>query len=790
MVSPQRVQLRAFDPALAEELAQQLQLTPILGQLLAQRQLGDPEAARSFLYDEASQVCADPFLLADMDKAVVEVQACIDEGRKIFIHGDYDVDGVCSTVILVEGLQALGAQLEHHVPDRFSEGYGVSITAVEGAAQRGCTLLLTCDCGSSSWAAVARAKELGMRVVVTDHHSLPAEWPQADALVNPQRRDCQYPFKSLCGAALAYKLLCALQQKQAQPWPTHFLDLVALATIADVMPLLGENRAVVRTGLRQLAQLERPGLRALAQVAGVEKGPWGSFAVGFGLGPRINAAGRLEHARLAVDLLLCQDTEQAHQKATYLDHLNLRRRDLELSMRTQVEERLESDPSLLELGVVVESGTDWHQGVVGITASRVVDRYGLPAFIMGQVGEVCKGSARAPENVPLFEAMQQCADVFIKFGGHARAAGFTVAADRVDEMRVRLSAAIAKLRQGLAPIHVDLELNLHQANLDLAQQLKRLEPLGEGNRTPVFLARRVRLEHPKIIGKSQEHMRLRLIQGACERKAVAFRMADQRSQILEKQLHYDVLFELEEEVWEGHSSASLRIQALLEPEPQVFSLLRGQPQWRPHQGRPVVVDARAVTSRRGYVEALCQQGIRPLVVVRGPAQRQKVADALSGVEISLYEHLPTGYEDLVLVYPPACGSHLQLPVLQQATRLHILFGSQELLQEAKHWLDRPGLECIWKALTQHARQGRLEHDSIEKEIRPRISGLDRALEVFEELELVERKPEGWLLRPSQGRRLEDSRRYQEICRGRENYMQMVHRFADRHLRLEESLAAQ
>lgn len=795
MLDPHRVRLQAAGPAATDTLVQGLGCSPVLATLLSQRGLTSLEYAQAFLYDEAAQVCADPFLMADLPLGVSLIEAAIRAGEVIFIHGDYDVDGVCSTVVLVEGLRDLGARVEHHVPDRFSEGYGVSLQAVQAAADRGVGLLLTCDCGSSSHQAIELAQSRGMKVVVTDHHHLPPRLPTPEALINPQRQDCGYPFKPLCGTGIAYKLLCGIYQSRGLAWPTHFLDLVAVATIADVMPLLGENRALVRSGLQLLSRLQRPGLQALAQVAGLSEGPWGSFAVGFGLGPRLNAAGRLEHAGLAVQLLLSSSLEDARPRAAYLDKLNQRRRELEASMRRQVEERLEADPGRLDLGVVVESGDEWHQGVVGITASRVVDRYGLPAFIMGRVGDHCKGSARSPENVDLFQAMQRCADVFIKFGGHARAAGFTVAADRVEEMRQRLAQAVAEVRQGPAPYSVDLELDLKSANLDLARELRKLEPLGEGNRMPRFLARRVRLDRVKTMGDGEEHLRCRLVQGEVDRKAVAFRMGAERPQILEKQLYYDVIFELEEEVWEGTCSASLRIQALLEPDPLVLGVFRRQLASE-SLGSTRWLDGRNVHSRRAYIEALLEQSLLPFVVVHDEAQKSKVQQAIPDVRLQLgtYVDLQPGFADVVLLYPPPHPDGLRHPSLVEAQRIHVLFGGRELRQEMQRqsmlWLDRPRLESIWRSLVRHARQGPLEarhFASIEEDLKTPSLSLRQAVEVFEELQLLERTSDRFVLRSAPGRRLEESRRYQELCRGREQFLKLIDCFDDRHLRLEEQL---
>lgn len=797
MIDPDRLVLRPVAPELARLLSRELKISETLATLLVQRGLENAESARAFLYDEAAQVCADPFLFRDMALAVQHIERSIEAGELIFVHGDYDVDGVCSTVLFKEGLEALGARVETHVPDRFREGYGVSQPAVEAAAERGARLLLTCDCGSSSHSAIEAAHARGMRVVVTDHHSLPQNLPRPEAFINPQLSDCKYPFKPMCGAAIAYKVLCALHQARGLAWPTHFLDLVAVATIADVMPLVGENRGMVRTGLQMLSQLARPGLKALASVAGLEKGPWGSFAVGFGLGPRINAAGRLENASLAVELLLSQDPETCRKLANTLDQLNRQRRELESSMRYEVEDRLDENPALLDLGVVVEAGEDWHQGVVGITASRVVDRYGVPAFIMGRVGDLCKGSARAPENVSLFDAMQLCSDVFVKFGGHARAAGFTVEWDRVDEMRQRLSEAIARVRKGPAPVTVDLELDLHQANLGLAQQLQMLEPLGEGNRSPVFLARRVRLEQVKAMGESQEHLRFRLCQGAIQRKAVAFRLGGDRERILEKQLYYDVLFELEEEVWEGMRSPSLKVISLVQANPQLLQVFHSGQAARKNSGR--WLDGRNVLARRAYIEALSRAQGQVLVVVHDAQQQAKIQSELQSEQVKVvrYQELEQGFDQVVLLYPPSCLDELRHPALQQAESVHVLFSGREVRRQLQadfeRWLDRSCLEGIWRALIRHANQGRVEKSafsSIEEDIKPLPASphsLAHAVEVFEELQLVERTPDSWILRTSGGRRLEESQRYQEMCRGRERLMQFVRRFDERQLRLEDHL---
>lgn len=836
MLSPHRLRLKPLDPELGRRLAADLGVSETMGHLLAQRNLVDAAAAHSFLNDEAHHVSSDPMLFRDMAQAVSLLEHSLAEDHLIFIHGDYDVDGVCSTTLLTEGLEALGGRVEHHVPDRFSEGYGVSIQAVQSAAERGARLLLTCDCGSSSHAATEAARAAGMTVIITDHHHLPDTLPHADAHLNPQLPDCSYPFKPMCGTTVAYKLICALHAHRQLACPDHFLDLVAIATIADVMPLLGENRGLVRSGLRRLSLLERPGLRALAQVAQLEDGPWGSFAVGFGLGPRLNAAGRLEHASLAVKLLRAASLEEAQPLALHLDRLNRQRREIESAMRAEVERRLSEQPERWQGGVIVESGQEWHQGVVGITAGRVCERFGVPAFIMGQVGEVCKGSARAAENVHLFEAMQLCSDVFVKFGGHARAAGFTVAADRVDELRSRLTDAVRRVQQGDAPIRIDLEIDLQSANLALATQLQALEPLGEANRSPVFLARRVRLDSLRAMGKTGEHLRCRLVQGELHRKAVGFRLAPERDHILDNHLFYDVAFELEVETWEGQSYPSLKIQGFVEQDPHLNDVLLRRTRWHqedepvpfkshtdtealasmhqigpgpgPGTGLPrpsivesgapganqqLVVDGRSVFARRYYLEALRDAGCRPLAVVRDRNHRAKVAEKLGDLATVLaYDELPAAaeYRDVVLLHPPTDREKLEHPALRGARRLHVLFGQSEVRQElhiqSASCLDRPGLEAIWKTIRRHARNNRLDASrlsELEREVQQLRASLDSAVEVFEELQLVERSPQGWTLLAANGRRLEESGRYQELIRRREHLLRFFSAFEARPLQL-------
>ena len=808
MMRSERIFLKPLQKEAAQHIARALGVSPVLAALLWQRDICTPEEVAEF-FEPQLEGLHDPWLLRDMDLAVGHLLEAIEGGLPIFIHGDYDVDGACATTLLAEALPRLGAVVGHHVPDRFSEGYGVSVTAVEQAARDGYKLLLSADCGSSSLVAVRTARELGMTTIITDHHHLPAQLPEPDAFINPQRSDCAYPFKGLCGTAVAFKLICALFGRRGLDFPTEYLDLVAMATIADVVPLCGENRCLVHHGLQVLARLERPGLRALAEVSDLLEGPWGSFAVGFGLGPRLNAAGRLQHAKLAVALLMEQDLEKARTRAQELDALNRSRRNVEKCIRDAVESRFADNPERLKLGVIVEGGEDWHHGVVGITASRLVDKYAMPAFVMGRSGDIFKGSARSPENVDLFELMSLCSDVFLKFGGHERAAGFSIAVDRLDEMRERLAQALPSVRRGEAPLHVDYPLSLPQASLELARELTRLEPVGEGNRQPLFLAERVRLEQVKTMGKDHEHLRFLAVQNGIMRKAVAFRMGAEKELLQPSRLYYDIVYRLQEESYQGDTYVSLHIEALIEPPPALVSILSRQLPLsaRAHlsaEGGPDLVDARNILDRRAYLEGLNELVGPPLLVVETPAQAEKVRASVAHLQprIEYYHGLKTHGSDIVLLYPPSHLDWLSAPAVHSCERVHCLFGDRELAWEAQRqrlsWLDRSRLEAIWRVLVKHSRQGRLHQDSllvVERE----VSGLPAngesvraAVGVLEELGWLHWESEGEArflrFKTQGGRRLEESRRFAEQGRRRTTFERVHSVFLERKLRLWEASA--
>lgn len=495
-------------------------VSPLLAPLLLARGVDTPDKLHAFLHPSAQNLY-DPFLMPDMEKAYRMIQEAVGHGESIVIYGDYDCDGVCASVIVLEALKSLGAHAEIYIPSRKEEGYGLNTAAMRLLAERKHRLMITVDCGITAVEEIALAKSLGMNVILTDHHTLPDPLPAADAILHPQLGG--YPCSNLCGAGTAYKLACALSGKQILPT----LPLCALATVADMVPLLDENRTLAALGLAAMSDTSIIGLRALMRVSGIRGGEavTGQQA-GFQLAPRINACGRMETAQIALELLSTKDPARAAELADAADGLNARRKSLE----NQIQEQANAQASALDLcterAIVIE-GEGWEGGVVGLAAGRLAERYGYPTVILSRDGDVCVGSARSACGVDLYQALSACSDLFTRFGGHKQAAGLTLPAENVPEFRHRLSDAVARQLEGrtlMPETAYDGELRLSDITLDLIDSLRMLEPFGTGNPAPVFLLRDVEALTARAVGSEGAHLKLTLSQDTCMLDAIAFRM--------------------------------------------------------------------------------------------------------------------------------------------------------------------------------------------------------------------------------------------------------------------------
>ena len=550
-------------------LATELGIEPLAARVLVNRGLGEPAAAAAFLADGLAEL-PDPFLMKGMDLAVERLTRAVVGGEKVTLYGDYDVDGVCSTALLSLFLEAVGITPATYIPHRIEEGYGLNHRAVERIASDGTKVLVTLDCGIASVAEISKARALGLDVVVVDHHAVPPTLPPATAVLNPLQPGCGYPSRTLCAAGVAFNLIMGLRKglrlqghfaHRPEPALKPFLDLVALATVADVVPLVGANRVLVKHGLEMLGRATRPGVRALKEVAGMASGARvRTGQVGFLLGPRINAAGRLDDASRGLQLLRARSLEEARPLAAELDTANQERRKIEQLMVNEALAQAEGRPGVR--GFVLWGDT-WHPGVVGIVAARVVDRFHRPAVVIGVQGGVGKGSARSIEGFHLLEALEGCADHLRKFGGHHHAAGVTVDAERLPDFRRTFEALAAeRLREeDLEPrCRVDAEVDPSELSTRAVEALSVLAPFGAGNPEPAFVARSV-VACPRIVEnrKGGPH-HLKLILPASPRlDAIGFGMGTRAGEL---EGPVDLAFQASIDTWNGEERVSLKLRDL------------------------------------------------------------------------------------------------------------------------------------------------------------------------------------------------------------------------------------
>lgn len=546
---------------------------PWLSTLLRTRGMDTPEKAQRFLHPALEQLHP-PLMMQDMDRAVTLIRRAIAEKQPMMIYGDYDVDGVCATSILLETLREEGALVDTYIPSRHGEGYGLNCDAVREIAREH-RLLITVDCGITNHQEVRLAQMLGMTVIVSDHHQLADTPSPADAVLNPLLGD--YPFRRLCGAGVALKICQALQGMEGVQ---KRLELAALATVADIVPLVDENRVIVKLGLEAMARTERPGLRALMLVSGVTP-PVNTGHVGFRLAPRLNAGGRLEDAAQGVRLLTATDDQEAERIAAHLEENNRTRQALEQEITQQALEAIRREVDFSRDKAIVVMGEGWNSGVIGLAAGRICERYHWPTVVLSRSGDTAVGSCRSIPGVNIHAMLTQCKDLFQRFGGHEQAAGLTMDAALVPELKRRLSLAIAENCDPHCFIpekEYDLPLSLEQVDLALIEQLELLQPTGYGNPSPVFLTRDASVQQARKVGAQGQHLKLSLAEGAALRDGIAFSMGEEADRGLTR---VDVLFTPEKNTWRDRTTAQLQVKALqpaagaspLPPEERFFEAL-------------------------------------------------------------------------------------------------------------------------------------------------------------------------------------------------------------------------
>ena len=563
---PRWIITASADPNATQRLASELRIPQALAALLVQRGFGSPDLAKAFLKPDLERL-TDPLDWADMPVAVELLARAVREKQPILVHGDYDVDGQCAAAMLTRILRSAGGTVHPFVPHRIRDGYDFGPAGLAEAQRIGAKLIVTCDCGITAVPAVSAARAAGIDVIVTDHHLPGDELPPANAVLDPRRPDCKSEDKDLCGTGVAFKLAQALVGALglSPNLPLHFLDYVALATIADVVPLVGENRILVRYGLKKMADTRWVGLRALIETAGLGGKPLRGAHVGFILAPRLNAAGRIGDANDGLRLLLTENPQEAAALARELETTNARRQEMDQLILDEAIELVEKTLAPTDAAIVL-ADEKWHPGVIGIVASRLVERYGRPTFLVGwdeaSGGAFGRGSGRSIARFDLHGALHQVGTHLEKYGGHTMAAGFTIKRERFDGFRAAFLAVAGRLLtpDDLAPSQrVDLELPLASVNQELERLIRHLEPCGAGNPAPVFGVRNARAVGARRVGTN--HLRFTLDDGSAVLPAIGFRWADAVPQDwLTNPL--DVAFRLERDDWQGRVTIQARVASL------------------------------------------------------------------------------------------------------------------------------------------------------------------------------------------------------------------------------------
>lgn len=550
------------NPEFLRYLSDKLSLTTSVIQILVNRGFKDVDSIKDFL-NPSMENLHDPLLLPDMKKAVERLRTAVSRNETVFVHGDYDADGITSTALLVSVFKQLGLKTFYHIPNRFTEGYGLSTRGIQKARACGADIVITADCGISSEDEVLTARSMGMDVIITDHHEPSEKLPEATAVIDPHRIDSEYPFKYLAGVGVAFKLVQALLQEGVDSsWnqePEDLLDLVALGTIADSVPLIGENRIFVTYGIREINRGScREGIRALKAVAGVEK-DIRSGVLSYTLIPRINAAGRLDDAGEVVELFLTEDKAKAERISAQLEVLNKRRQKIEGDVLKSALEMI--TPDRLDNAIVLSS-SEWHPGVIGIVASRLVDMFYRPVFLFSVKDAVAKGSARSIPPFHLYGAIAKCSDQLLGFGGHRQAAGLKIASGNLPAFKKLMNDLVDNTisDDDMVPVlEIDAAVQLSEMNLSLISELGLLEPYGDSNREPVFGAKGIEIVNHRVVGNN--HLKMQMKQENMNVDTIGFSMADQLIKIGDAST-LDIAFVPSINEWNGTRSLQLNLKAI------------------------------------------------------------------------------------------------------------------------------------------------------------------------------------------------------------------------------------
>ena len=602
------------------QLAAELKVSPIVAKLLINRGLGDPHKARQFLAADMESLLS-PWDLKGMREAVACVTKTMEEGGSIVVYGDYDVDGITATSIVYRFLKRCGASVSYYIPERQSEGYGLNLEALEGLIAKGTDLVITVDCGISSYDIVEAVRER-LALVITDHHEAPSLIPRAVAVVDHKQPNCPYPDKNLAGVGVAYKLCQAIWQERTGEVYQADLDIVALGTVADVVPLVGENRILVKAGLSKMQVQPNRGIEALIDVAGLKDRKITAGHIGFTLAPRLNAAGRVAHATRAVELLTTPSQEEAYEIAEELQETNLERQTLERDIHEMARQDVLKQGSDADY-VVVVGGQDWHPGVIGIVASRLVEEFYKPTLVISIKDGIGKGSCRSIDNCNIYEALQSAEDLLIQFGGHQAAAGFSIKEDKIPALRDRLTQYCKEYLSEtdyLPIVDIDSQVAIDDIDVPLIEEIETLEPYGMANPTPVLALEEATISDLFLMGQQKKHAKVLLEREDSTIDAIAWNRPDLHASFFPGD-QVKVAFTVQKNEWNGHVSPQLMIQdmALLE-------------------GRSLTLTKEGLRAMYTYVRNLLKGGSMPKFrleteLIRRRPEGQTMPEAMASLEV-------------------------------------------------------------------------------------------------------------------------------------------------------------
>jgi len=738
-----------FDKEQALALARELKVSALVTGLLLNRGLKTAQEMRDFLFG-ASEPYHDPFLMKDLEKAARRILRAIAAQEQITVYGDYDVDGITATSLMLIFLKRLGARVNTYIPRRKSEGYGLNAEALRCLSEQGTSLVVTVDCGISCVSEVASAPD-GMEIIITDHHTPPEILPNACALVNPKQKNCAYPFKGLSGVGVAFKLCQALWRikNPAELYWEDLTELVAMGTVADIVPLRGENRELVRRGLAALERSSLVGLQALMEVSGCPRKNITSENIGFILAPRLNAVGRLEHAQRAVELLTTQDRELAETIAHELNDENRLRQEISLQIQKEAEELLSAQKEIKTAIVLAKEG--WHQGVVGIVASRLVDRYHLPTILISIDGEMAKGSCRSIPKLNLYAAIDECADLLTQYGGHHQAAGLTLKAANVSEFRRRFMQIVART---LKPEDYNRELDIdllldgqERLSIPLLRQLEHLEPFGCENIAPVFAVRNMALRNPQLMGTVKKHLRFYGVYMHDVLSCIRWNGASEFAR-LERDCTADVAFMPRINNFRGEEQVQLDVKAIRQ-ELTIYDYRQRE------RGREELL--RGFLRRTGGVQ-----------LYRNSGEAFPQGTEEQDVCLKYYGEIPDAQPPVILCYDLPESGELPLPSGREFT-LALLYTEEEMTAERERTLnacpDREHLIAAYRFLEKILRERKKANEQLLLRAAEECGAYltKNALAVFAEIGLLKLAEKNFSLPwPPRKCNLEDSETYRRL----------------------------